>query len=115
MPERPGNASRPIISEFATDPEMADLVQLFLGELPQRISAMETAWRERRVQSLARIAHQLKGAGSGYGFPTIGTAAGSLEDRLRLLSETDAAGLQRAAAEFKQLIDLCSRACASAA
>lgn len=115
MPDGAADNLRPIISEFASDPDMSDLVELFVGELPARISAMQSAWREHRIQNLSRIAHQLKGSGAGYGFPTIGAAAGSLEDRLRQLSEDDAAGLERAATEFKRLIDVCSRASAAAA
>jgi HPt (histidine-containing phosphotransfer) domain-containing protein len=113
MDPRPGQ--RPIISEFATDPEMADLVQLFLSELPARITALESAWRERRIQNVSRIAHQLKGACSGYGFPDLGSAASVLENRLRSMTEGEAeAALEKASGDFKALIDLCARATRSA-
>jgi len=114
MDQRSG--PRPIISEFATDPEMSELVQLFLSELPARITALESAWRERRVQNVSRIAHQLKGACSGYGFPDLGSAAAVLENRLRSMGESEAeAALENASGEFKVLIDLCARATRPAA
>ena len=110
MEPRPG--PRPIVSEFATDPEMSDLVQLFLSELPARVTALESAWRERRIQNVSRIAHQLKGACAGYGFPALGTAAATLESRLRSMNDTGAeAALEKATADFKALIELCARAC----
>ncbi|MEX2219262.1 MAG: Hpt domain-containing protein [Phycisphaerales bacterium] len=112
----PAKSPRPIISEFAGDPEMSELVRLFLGELPQRVRALEAAWREQQVQTVARMAHQLRGSSAGYGFPTIGSAAASLEESLRARTEADAqAVLERAAAEFRALVDLCSRACRPAA
>jgi HPt (histidine-containing phosphotransfer) domain-containing protein len=95
---------------------MADLVQLFLGELPSRISALQDAWRERRVQNVSRIAHQLKGACAGYGFPALGSAAGTLEASLHHAGERSAeAALDKAGTQLKELIELCARACRSAA
>lgn len=111
--DRPsGKTQHPIISDFAGDPEMVELVELFVGELPARIRALESAWNERRIQNLSRLAHQLKGSCSGYGFPDIGSAAGSLEERLRQAADADAsASLSRVATEFRTLVDLCMRAC----
>ncbi len=108
----PQKPSGPIVSQFAADPEMAELVQLFLSELPARIAAMTTAWSGRQISDLTRMAHQLKGAGAGYGFPTIGAAAGTLESGLKKLDAASAqASVDRLAAEFRALVDLCSRAC----
>src|SRR3954453_22092986 len=110
--DQKGKNSAAIVSEFAGDPEMADLVRLFLGELPSRISALEDAWREKRVQNVSRIAHQLKGACGGYGFPPLGTPAGPLESSLRSAGERNAeAALDTAGAQVRELIELCSRAC----
>jgi HPt (histidine-containing phosphotransfer) domain-containing protein len=107
-----GKPPRPIVSEFATDPEMADLVRQFVSELPARITALEGEWRERRIQNVARLAHQLKGSCAGYGFPALGTAAATLEDRLRATGEASAeAALAKAASEFRALVDLCARVC----
>jgi HPt (histidine-containing phosphotransfer) domain-containing protein len=119
MKDRLGPNDNPIVSEFSADPEMSDLVALFLGELPARIAALETAWRDREVRNVSRIAHQLKGACSGYGFPTLGSAAATLENRLRGVGVVGDGELEkalgRASADFRQLIELCSRACRSAA
>ena len=99
-------------SEFATDPEMAEVVELFVTELPARIAAMSAAWKGRHLGDLARMAHQLKGAGAGYGFPTIGKAAGALEAGLKRLEAANAAAsVDRLAREFSELVELCGRAC----
>ena len=109
----PGSSDphNPLISSYQDDPDMAEVVQEFVGELPTRVQALETAWRDRQLTSLTRMAHQLKGCCAGYGFPTIGTAAAALEQGLRALEPSaEEAAVARLASEFDQLIDLCSRA-----
>ncbi len=107
MPTPPERSGR-IVSQYANDPEMAELVQLFLSELPKRIEALNTAWTESRITDVTRMAHQLRGACSGYGFPSLGKAAGALEDGLRT---TAAEGASSVSDEFRALVDLCSKAC----
>ena len=65
-----------IVSQYATDPEMAELVELFITELPARVNALRSAWQAGQVSDVERMAHQLKGSSAGYGFPAIGDAAG---------------------------------------
>src|SRR5712671_2494588 len=96
--------SRPIVSEFATDPEMAELVQMFITELPGRVASLHAAWTGKKITELTRMAHQLKGASAGYGFPTIGQAASALESRLRQLDVATAqASVDKLAAEYREL------------
>jgi HPt (histidine-containing phosphotransfer) domain-containing protein len=102
---------RRTVSEFANDPEMAELVELFVSEMPGRVSALQKAWAAKQVADLTRLSHQLKGASAGYGVPTIGTAAGSLESQLKRLDAT-AASIEGLSKQFQDLIDLCTSACA---
>jgi HPt (histidine-containing phosphotransfer) domain-containing protein len=94
-----------IVSEFADDPEMRELIELFVSELPERVSSLEAAWRDERVEEARRVAHQIKGASGGYGFPSLGEAAARLESALGS-AEDD---LSRARAQLDELIDLCHR------
>jgi HPt (histidine-containing phosphotransfer) domain-containing protein len=104
MDQRP--RPEPILSDFATDPEMKELLQMFVSELPDRLSAIRNAWDQDDMESIRRIAHQLKGASGGYGFGIIGNAASRLEATLTAES-TD---LSLAQNELIALIDLCQRA-----
>lgn len=119
-PKQHAGAATPVVSKYANDPDMAELVELFVAELPTRVKAMQDALDRRQVDSLKRSAHQLKGAGGGYGFASIGAAAGRLESLLVSLSTTnptpdamaawspsDLEGVRR---ELEELIDLCRRA-----
>jgi HPt (histidine-containing phosphotransfer) domain-containing protein len=107
----PIDPSARILSDFAADPEMAELVELFVTELPTRVAALNAAWSGKRLTDLTRLAHQLKGASAGYGFPTIGNAAGALEAGLKKLDAATAqASVERLAREYRELVDLCDRA-----
>lgn len=104
----------PIRSTFATDPEMKELVEFFVQEMPGRIASLRKAFDAAAVTDLARLAHQLKGASGGYGFPTIGAKAGSIEHALKSNSAPPPQALAAIKADLDDLIDLCTRASTSA-
>jgi HPt (histidine-containing phosphotransfer) domain-containing protein len=104
----------PIRSEFAGDPEMKELIELFLTDLPVRIESLQAAHAAGNVAVLKRLAHQLRGASAGYGYPTLGFAAGAVEDGIRALgSDTAPQALSRIGEEVNALVDMCRRACAA--
>lgn len=103
-----GHPLGPILSDFAEDVEMQELIQLFVSEMPGRIEEMERAYDDADFELVRRIAHQLKGACAGYGFPMIGEAAAALESTMESTDED----VRRISNDFKQLVELCSRATA---
>lgn len=96
----------PLRSEFASDPDMMELVELYVEDMPERIAAMRTCWETADGEELRRLAHQLKGASAGYGFPSVGEVARELET---VLKEDPAVELERIRREFDALVDECSR------
>ncbi|MDB5100544.1 MAG: Hpt domain protein [Cyanobacteria bacterium RYN_339] len=72
----------PLASTFADDPDMAELVPIFVGMLPDRMAAMRASLAAGDLDALRVTAHQLKGAAGGYGFAPIGHAAATLEAAL---------------------------------
>ena len=86
MPERESDAQpvdeRPITSELIDDPELADLLQEFVRLLPQRIDRLFEVLTRGELDELRKLAHQLKGAAGGYGFPPITERASQLESQL---------------------------------
>ncbi len=96
----------PIHSTFSEEGEMRALIRIFLDELPERVDQLESAWREGDSERVARIAHQLKGACTGYGYEPLTAAAAELEEAIvDAGQELDAVNR-----EFRMLIDLCTRA-----
>lgn len=99
-------SATPILSTYASDPDMLDLIQLFVDEIPDRVRTIQEFWERRDLAELKRIAHQIKGASGGYGFPTVGEAAGVLEHQLTSTPTPDLSAVSR---QVDELIDLCAR------
>ncbi len=99
----------PLRSQYADDPEMTELLGLFVGELQQRATALENAVREKQWDMVQRISHQLKGASGGYGFPKIGAAAAQVEHVVKSGPIADDESLERLTANVKELVTLCQR------
>jgi HPt (histidine-containing phosphotransfer) domain-containing protein len=74
---------QPIRSTYEDDPDMLELVQSFAEELPERARSLEDLVASERLDELQTLAHQLKGAGGGYGFQPITDVAGELEQALK--------------------------------
>ena len=88
------------------DPEFAELVDYFRGELPARVRTLERSVEACDIDAVRRIAHQLKGAAPGFGFPDVGRAAQAVEEGL-LGSAPDRRRLDTMRAEIDSLIGLC--------
>tara|TARA_R110000782_G_scaffold57258_16_gene119705 strand:- start:8312 stop:8665 length:354 start_codon:yes stop_codon:yes gene_type:complete len=91
---------------IVNDPEFAELVDYFRGELPARVQSLERSVAECDLDSVRRIAHQLKGAAPGFGFPDVGRAAQVLEEGLMGVGP-DGRRLETMRAELESLIRLC--------
>ena len=99
----------PLRSEFADDPEMAELVRFFVDRLPARVTALEQAAAAADWGTLATLAHQLKGSGGGYGYPGITTSAAAVERLAKAQAQTDLL-----TQSMRELVTLCQRAIAGA-
>ncbi len=102
----------PLYSEFASDGDMVEIIDLFVAGLPDRIAALRAAATANDNAELKRLAHQLKGAAGGYGFGPVTAVAGELE--LAIGRGADADEVRSLVA---RLVAVCGRArpCAPAA
>jgi HPt (histidine-containing phosphotransfer) domain-containing protein len=70
----------PIVSELLKEePEMMDLVTLFLERLPGYLECLQDAQIAGDLGTIKKQAHDLKAVGGGYGFPQITELAVQLE------------------------------------
>lgn len=69
----------PIRSIFEDDPDMMEIVRDFAAALPERRRSLQASLSENDMDALQTAAHQLKGAGGGYGFQAITDTAALLE------------------------------------
>jgi signal transduction histidine kinase/DNA-binding NarL/FixJ family response regulator len=97
--------AEPLISEFANDAEMVEIIGIFVGGMPARAAMLREASVLGDRGMLERLAHQLRGAAGGYGFGAISAEATRLE--LASKSGEDRVMLERHVAA---LVELCNRA-----
>lgn len=102
----PENATtEPIVSTLASDPDMRELVREFVEALPGKASKLQDMLAARDIESLARLAHQLKGSAGGYGFQSITDHAARLEDTAKNTKD-----LEKLNDQVRQIADMCQRA-----
>lgn len=115
MPDAPDpKPVAPLISDFAGDPDMVELVEGFASDLPSRIDAIIAAAKEQNLSDLKRMAHQLKGAAGGYGFQTLGESAQKVEHALNTATAPASEVISAVNNDLRALINLCYRASLSA-
>lgn len=73
------HSSQALYSTLAEDPDLAEIVEMFVDEMPERIETMLDCLQSEDWEGLRRASHQLKGAAGSYGFSTITPCAGKLE------------------------------------
>ena len=107
-PQKPDLASKsPLVSDFAGDPDMAELVEDYVMNLPQRAAAISSACASEQLDVLRTLAHQVKGSAGGYGFGPITEQAAQVEALLH-----QEAQLEEIRKQVDALVDQCNRASA---
>jgi HPt (histidine-containing phosphotransfer) domain-containing protein len=96
--------SEPVYSSLAADPDLAEIVEMFVEEMPDRLAAVSSAWSTGNLEELGRLAHQMKGAAGSYGFDVVTPYAAKLEKSVR--GGEDEATIQLA---LNNLLSLCNR------
>jgi len=108
LPKSSHAARQPLRSTFADDEEMAELVLFFVDAMSERIDALRAASEAGDIEKLHRLAHQLKGAATGYGFAPI-TESATMVDALIKDDPTGQEQAEAIAKAIHELIGLCSR------
>ena len=100
-----GDAPDTIQSEFADDPDLADIIDEFVAGLAGTLDAMEDASANNDHEGLQRLAHQLKGTGGGYGYPQLTDAAKALETAAKAADPEAARLALNRLAQLRQAIE----------
>jgi len=98
-------SNAPLWSTLADDPDMTELIEFFVTELPQRMAAIARSADQADLKTLAALVHQIKGAAGGYGFEPITDLARGVEKLAR--EQADLPAIRQAVDE---LVALCNRA-----
>jgi HPt (histidine-containing phosphotransfer) domain-containing protein len=97
--------TEPLYSRLSADPDLSEVVEMFVEEMRDRVAAMLDQFRASDWEGLRRAAHQLKGAAGSYGFDPISPCAGRLEKAIR---EGEPEAQIREAVDA--LVEMCNRA-----
>jgi signal transduction histidine kinase/CheY-like chemotaxis protein/HPt (histidine-containing phosphotransfer) domain-containing protein len=92
----PAIATQALQSRLSNDPRVAKVLEKFISRLPERVSQLKHCLEEGDFDSLRHAVHNLKGAGSGYGFPTLSTQSAKAEEALKA---------ERSLDEIRQQVD----------
>jgi histidine phosphotransfer protein HptB len=98
------STSEYVYSSLAVDPELGEIVEMFVEEMPGRVASLLDHFNKKDWDSLRQGAHQLKGAAGSYGFADISPSAGKLEAALR-----DGEPEHHIYEAITELVDLCGR------
>ena len=97
----------PLISDFANDPDMSEIIEMFVCGLEERIESIQIAFNDRLFKTVSGIAHQLKGAAGGYGYPRLSELALDVEQLANKNASED-----HVEAALSLLVEQCQRAIA---
>lgn len=75
----PNKVVAPIKSSLASDPDMLDLVEMFVEDAEGKAQNFERLLEGQEWEEIKRAAHQLKGSSGGYGFECLTPLARDLE------------------------------------
>jgi HPt (histidine-containing phosphotransfer) domain-containing protein len=94
-----------LYSSLGGDPDLGELVEMFVDEIPQRVARMRDCMDEGDTDGLRRTAHQLKGAVGSYGFSQLTPALEHLES----LARTGGSAIDELWQALEDVADLCGR------
>jgi histidine phosphotransfer protein HptB len=93
-----------IYSHLSSDPDLADIVEMFVQEMPGRAQRLTGQMDAKDWDGLQHTVHQLKGAAGSYGFEPVSRAAAKAESAVR-----NAEPEEQVRATLEELLDLCGR------
>ena len=83
------HSAEPMYSTFGLDPEMSDLVEMFVDEMPDRLANFCDCMDRNDMEAVCIAAHQLKGAAGSYGFGELTPSLHHLEMALKRNASAD--------------------------
>ncbi len=77
------SGTSPLYSSLGDDPELAEIVDMFVDEMPDRLATVLSQLEASDWEGLRRTAHQLKGAAGSYGFDQVTPFAAKVEGTIQ--------------------------------
>ncbi len=97
-----GESAAPPRARVLVDPQLADLIPTFLGNLRKNPPAIAAALQCSDFKAIGTVGHNMKGTGTGYGFPRI-TEIGALIEQAAM--QQDAETIRARVGELQEYLD----------
>lgn len=68
-----------LYSPLADDPDLGEIVEMFVDEMPERVTLIQQLLDASDWEGVRRAAHQLKGSAGSHGFTPISPVAAAVE------------------------------------
>jgi histidine phosphotransfer protein HptB len=68
-----------LYSPLASDPDLGEIVEMFVDEMPERVTLIQQLLDLNDWEGVRRAAHQLKGSAGSHGFTPISPVAAVVE------------------------------------
>jgi PAS domain S-box-containing protein len=104
-----GDENSAIISKLVNDPELCEVMEIFIAELPLQLQKIAQAIDEKQLDQLCRLVHTLKGSCSSAGYPVLMEKARGVEQLVK-----DDVSFEEIHAKMQELNQLCQKAMAAA-
>jgi HPt (histidine-containing phosphotransfer) domain-containing protein len=91
-----------VLSRLADHPRLRAVVRKFAEQMPEKMRAIEQAWESRDFDTLASLAHWLKGSGGTTGYDAFTTPARTLEQYAKARDEQH---IPAAVAELRGIVE----------
>ena len=90
----------PIISPLSNDPDLCEVVKIFIKYLPNQLQQIADAVNNADLEQLKYLVHSLKGASGSAGYPLLMKKAAQME---QLVNSQQIDSLKTQVDEFSQL------------
>ena len=93
-----------ILSKYADDPGLAELIREFVASLHQKVTNLRSLLAQQQIGEVEQLAHRIKGVGGMYGYPCLTEMAALIEAAAKENQNTELIGEL-----VDEFADLCSK------
>lgn len=88
------------------DPEIQELIPTFLARMDEKAKLLKTASEQADFETIAGLAHRIKGSAKGYGFDLLTQCAAKLEESAEKKQSSEASHLIQEIADFLNRVEV---------
>lgn len=88
------------------DKDLEDIVPMFLDSISENISELNGALAQDNFEQIARIGHNMKGSGGGYGFERISVIGSQIEQAGKTRIKEPIPGLLSELSDYLERVEI---------